>query len=103
VLTSLNGKGPLAGTEITLSFEDGKVSGSAGCNTYFGAYKVEGEDKLTFSDLANTEMACLEPEGIMEQETQYLGTLRGATGLRLSDGELQIFSAGGGVLVFSRS
>jgi heat shock protein HslJ len=102
VLTSLNGRGPLADTDITLSFEDGEVSGSAGCNTYFGAYKAEGEDKLTLTDLANTEIGCLEPEGVMEQETEYLQTLRAATGFRLSEGELEIVSAGG-MLVFTQA
>jgi heat shock protein HslJ len=103
VLRSLNGGSPLAGTEVTVAFEDGEVSGSAGCNSYFGSYRVEGEDKLTLTDLANTEMACFEPQGIMEQEVEYLSVLRAATGFRLSDGELQLFSAGGGLLVFMQA
>ena len=103
MLTSLIGSNPIAGSEITLDFEGGEGTGSAGCNSYFGSYTVEGADKLTFSAIASTEMACLEPEGIMEQETEYLDTLRAATGFSLSEGELQIFSTGGGVLVFSRA
>ena len=103
VLTSLNGSSPIAGSEITLAFQGGQGTGSAGCNSYFGSYTVEGADKLTFSAIASTEMACLEPEGLMEQETEYLDTLRAATGFRLSDGKLEIPSAGGGLLVFSRA
>ncbi len=103
VLQSLNGRSPLGGAQITLAFEEGQARGSAGCNSYGGAYTVRGEDGLTFSDLYNTEMACLEPAGIMEQEAEYLDTLRAATGFRVSDAELQILSVGGGVLVYSRA
>ena len=103
VLTSLNGSAPIAGTEITLAFEGGEGTGFAGCNSYFGSYTVEAADKLTFSAVGSTEMACLEPEGVMEQEAEYLDTLRAATGVRLSAGELQILSAGGRLLVFRRA
>ena len=103
VLTSLNGSRPLEGVPVTLVFEDGEVSGSASCNSYFGAYTVEGADELTFSGIGSTLMACLEPEGIMDQEVQYLETLGAAASFRLSDGELQLYSAGGGLLVFSRA
>jgi heat shock protein HslJ len=103
VLTSLNGRSPLASADVTLAFRDGEASGSAGCNSYFGSYRVEGVDGLEFSAIANTEMACLEPAGIMEQETEYLTTLRAATRFRLSDGKLEILTAGGSALVYSRA
>lgn len=103
VLQSLNGLSPLAGTQVTLAFEGGQASGSAGCNSYFGAYRVEGQEGLTFDAIANTEMACLEPAGIMEQETQYLEILRGATSFRISDAELEMTGTGGAVLVYSRA
>jgi len=103
VLQSLNGLSPLLGTRVTLAFEGGQASGSAGCNSYFGAYRVEGQDGLIFDAIANTEMACLEPAGIMEQETQYLEILRGASSFRLSDGELEMTGTGGAVLVYSRA
>jgi len=103
VLTSLNGSSPLEGTEITLAFDDGEASGSAGCNSYFGPYTVDGTGGLTFQGLANTEMACLEPEGIMEQETEYLQILRAATRFSVADGQLEILADGGGVLVYRRA
>ncbi len=61
-------------SEISLDFEDGQASGSAGCNHYFGSYKVKA-NMLSFGVIASTEMACLEPEGLMEQETGYLKAL----------------------------
>jgi heat shock protein HslJ len=103
VLTSLNGGSPLEGTEITLAFDDGEASGSAGCNSYFGPYTVDGAGGLTFHGLANTEMACLEPEGIMEQETEYLQILRAANRYSVTDGQLEILADGGGVLLYRRA
>jgi heat shock protein HslJ len=83
----------LEGSEITAIFDsaEGQVNGSAGCNNYFGSYKVNN-DKLAILDQANTEMACFEPEGIMEQENQYLKILRAVVSYQVQDGELQIKS-----------
>jgi heat shock protein HslJ len=103
VLTSLNGSSPLQGTEITLAFDDGEASGSAGCNSYFGPYTVQGTDGLAFHGLASTEMACLEPEGIMEQETEYLQLLRAASRFAITDGQLEISGDGGGLLIYIRA
>jgi heat shock protein HslJ len=97
-LLTLGGAGLIPGTAITATFEDGQVHGSA-CNSYGGSYKVSG-DKLTLSDLFMTEMACVEPQGIMEQERQYLEMLGMAQTFRLSSGQLQIFSSGGEALTF---
>jgi heat shock protein HslJ len=83
----------LDGSEITAIFDGDKsqINGSAGCNNYFGSYQVS-DDKLTIMDLANTEMSCLEPEGVMEQENQYLRILRTVVGYLVQDGELHINS-----------
>jgi heat shock protein HslJ len=97
-LVTLGGAGLVPGTQITATFEEGQVHGQA-CNSYGGSYKVSG-DKLTLSDLYMTEMACLEPQGVMEQERQYLEMLGMAQTFKLSGGQLQVFSAGGEVLTF---
>ena len=62
---------PIAGRAITISFENGQVHGSSGCNSYFGEYKINGNE-ISFGPLASTEMACMDPEGIMNQEQEYL-------------------------------
>ena len=62
---------PLGGSMITIEFEDGEVHGRSGCNSYFGEYTVKGNE-ISFGMLAATEMACMEPEGIMQQEQEYL-------------------------------
>jgi len=85
-----NLQSPIAGTQITATFDsaEGQVRGSAGCNSYFGDYQIN--DKLSIPVLANTEMYCLEPEGVMEQEYQYLRTLQSAESYQIQDGKLQI-------------
>jgi heat shock protein HslJ len=72
-------------TEITAEFVDGTVSGLSGCNNYSGSYELDG-DKISVGPLAVTEKFCAEPEGIMEQETEYLAALQAATTYRI-DGE----------------
>ncbi|MCD4671267.1 MAG: META domain-containing protein [Anaerolineaceae bacterium] len=65
---------PLEGNTFTIEFENGEVHGHSGCNSYFGEYKVKGNE-ISFGMLAATEMACMDPEGIMQQEQEYLAFL----------------------------
>jgi heat shock protein HslJ len=66
----------LAGdTRITLSFENGAVSGNAGCNTFRGAYVVEGKG-VKIGPLATTRKACAEE--LMKQERELLAALESA-------------------------
>jgi heat shock protein HslJ len=65
----------IIGTEITANFgEDGTLSGSAGCNNYNATYEVDG-DNISIGPAAATRMFCPEPDGVMEQEVQYLAAL----------------------------
>jgi heat shock protein HslJ len=89
----------LPGTEITASFEDGQVRGSAGCNSYGGSYQVSG-DSISVRELFHTEMACLEPEGVMEQEQTYLQYLGGVETFSVSHGQLHMTRADGETLTF---
>ena len=50
-----------------------------------------------------TEMACLEPEGAMQQEMLYLEFLGNAKTFMLTDGGLQIMRADGEALTFVRA
>jgi heat shock protein HslJ len=89
----------MEGTEITATFEDGQVKGMAGCNSYFGAYQVQGQ-RLTVGQVGVTEMFCMEPEGLMEQEAFYLETLGDAQRYEFTDGRLMIFRSDGEALTF---
>ena len=90
----------IADTVITAEFDgsEAMLTGSAGCNSYFSDYAADGSD-VTFSTLAWTERACLNPEGVMEQELEYLGVLRDVDRYEVDDTTLRLFYPGG-VLVF---
>ncbi len=89
----------LADTEITLMFgEDGQVTGSAGCNGYFGGYTVDGEN-LTIGPLGATMMACGEPEGVMAQETDYLAMLDSVATYSITGDTLTLLDANGQTLL----
>jgi len=89
----------LAETEITVTFEDGTASGSAGCNTYSAAYTFDGSF-FTFEAPAATEMACLDPADVMEQEQRYLGFLEDVTAYHINGNQLRLETGDGRVLVF---
>lgn len=89
---------PLTGTTVTIKFEDGAASGSAGCNSYSGEYQLDG-DKLTIGMVASTVMACLEP-GVMEQESAYLAFLQQANSHTILDDFLYIYREDGSALKF---
>jgi len=99
-LIEIDGQAPLAGAEVTLQFEPDAVSGSTGCNHYYGEYKA-GSNELAFGMLGQTEMACLEPEGLMAQERAYLDALSRAEQFTVADDQLRILCKGGDVLVFA--
>ena len=99
VLMAYRKTSPISGTTITATFEDGQVRGSAGCNSYSGSYQVSG-DTITVGAVAITEMACLEPEGVMEQELLFVEFLTDAQTFRLADGQLQTFRSDGEALTF---
>ena len=96
-----NPKTVLEGTEITAIFESAEkqLRGSAGCNTYFGEYEIVG-NQVSIYQLAYTEMACMEPEGVMEQESEYLGILQKAKSFEVENGLLRI-TTDSQLLVFS--
>jgi heat shock protein HslJ len=80
----------LIGTELTAVFGmDGNLSGSSGCNTYVGSYKVDG-DKITIGPLASTKKFCNEPAGVMEQESQLLAALESAATYKIEGNRLQL-------------
>ena len=97
-LTSLKGEALIVGTQITLSFSETSINGSAGCNTYGGSYTA-AEDSLSLSDLYWTEMACLDPEGVLDQELAYLNTLNTAASYRVDAGRLELYDEAGALIL----
>lgn len=100
-LLTLNGAPLLADSTITATFEEGKITGYSGCNSYGGAYTVKGAD-LQLGEIAMTLMACLE-EGVMEQEQAYMEALSNVAKFRLDNDRLELLDASGvSLLAYAR-
>lgn len=75
--------------------ESGRVSGFGGCNRYMGGYEHH-DDRLSFSQLASTMMAC--PEG-MDLEQRFLRALAQVSAYRLEGGNLALLDGAGKVIL----
>jgi heat shock protein HslJ len=86
----------LPDSEVTATFQDGRVAGRDGCNQYNGTYKVTG-NVLTIKLGASTMMAC-DPK-IMDQAQAYLAALSSSATYQITGKQLQITNGGGKVAV----
>ncbi|RUA18112.1 MAG: hypothetical protein DSY55_00790 [Clostridia bacterium] len=99
-LTALNsGKSGMISNLVTERIamtldNNNQVSGNAGCNNYFGSYQIHGES-LTFGVIAATEMACPEPEGVMETESAFLDMLSKVKNYEIQGEKLAFFEKNG--------
>jgi heat shock protein HslJ len=86
-------------SEITAIFQDGRVAGNAGCNSYFGEYELE-DSTLSMGAIGMTEMYCAAP-GIMEQEYAYLSALALVSSYEIRGNTVEMKNADGEpVLIF---
>jgi heat shock protein HslJ len=108
VISYNNGRGGvvsvITGTELTADFaEDGQLSGSSGCNTYTAPYE-SGDETISIRPPSTTRKFCGEPEGLMEQENEYLTALQTATTYQIEGNSLNMRTADGETVAnFSRS
>jgi heat shock protein HslJ len=84
--------GVLGQSSITMSFKDGTVAGSAGCNNFHGKYSTAGS-KLEVGPLATTRRACEEP--LMTQEREFLAALASAVTWSIDGNVLDMHRADG--------
>ncbi len=98
-LVSYDGKSLIPGTAMTVEFTKGEISGSASCNHYFGSYKIKNET-IQITGLGWTEMACLNPEGIMEQEQSLMSMLADSVSISSGDQFLELRTVDGTLLIF---
>ncbi len=103
LLSYFDGRGQTAAVQadgqITAEFTADGVSGSAGCNSYFASYQLDG-DRLALGPIGATLMACNDPLG--SQETAYLTALAAASRVRLAAGRLEALDAQGSVALTYR-
>ena len=77
---SIDGQQPvIQNTNISLSIdmETMQLNGLSGCNTYRADFVMDdASHDLRISNIISTEMACDDPENIMQQSQNYLATLQ---------------------------
>jgi heat shock protein HslJ len=72
------------------TFEDGRVSGSTGCNRFTAPYAIDGSG-LEIGQIASTRMACPPPGDAVERA--YLAALEGVTTWRMENEALALLDA----------
>lgn len=96
---TIDNAAPFGTRPISLYFApEGRVDGNAGCNSYFGAYVIDGP-RFDITDVGSTKMAC-EPD-LMRQEAVYLNVL--STSDRYTwhtDGRLTVAAPNGQAVTF---
>ena len=83
-LVELNGKPVSSGVVFILMKPDGTVSGNLGCNTFAGSFILQEGNRITFTQLVNTQKMCLD----MRIETEMLRVLQSADNYNLSEKQL---------------
>ena len=96
-LIEIDGREPAGDSVPTLAFdEEGNISGSAGCNTYFGTPTIEGSS-ISMGPLSTTRMACPGAAGLLE--TAFLAAMDEVDSYTI-DSQGRLVLEGGAVLVF---
>lgn len=80
---------------LILQIDQQRVSGFSGCNRLMGGYKVDG-DRLTFSQMAGTMMACAPPS--MNLERNFHVMLQKVARWRINGERLDLLDDSGAVL-----
>jgi heat shock protein HslJ len=85
------------GIDQSIRFQTGsEVSGSSGCNGFFGTFTQQGP-RLTFGPIASTRRAC--PEPLNSAEQQFFDALARTRSLNASTRELALFGEQGEILI----
>jgi heat shock protein HslJ len=88
-----------------LNFTEEYLGGETGCNFYGGSpdrgkYQAAADGSLNLiMPFAVTVQYCTEPEGIMEQEAEYIEALMNATNFRVINNHLEIANDGEGTIL----
>jgi len=75
---------------MILKEENSRVQGFSGCNNFLGSYELKEANRLSFSQMMSTKMACLND---METETQFLDVLQQTDSYYLHGDTLQLIRA----------
>lgn len=86
--------------EIGFRIEEDKVSGFAGCNNFMGSFSQSEANKIQFSSMASTKMACLTTTF---DERIFIRAFDTIDEYELSDDGLKLMSKGNVLATFKKS
>lgn len=95
-LTDLAGQAVVEGSEVTLEFAEGVMTGRAGCNGFGADYALDGGDLTVGQQMATSMIYCA--GGLTDQEAAYNQALIAAQSVTLEDGALTVHTANGDLL-----
>ena len=95
-LVNLNGQSVGSHPQVSIKFEDSKINGTDGCNSYSTSYTVKGGKFSVNKNIAATMMAC--PEPIMQQANAYITALTQAAAYKIDGRQLMLSDASGKVV-----
>ncbi|MDT0294912.1 META domain-containing protein [Mesonia ostreae] len=72
---------------FTLNTKDNKVTGYAGCNSFFGNYTLGAGNRISFSTLGLTKMACSEDDF---KESELMNVLDMTDNYRINGNQLEL-------------
>lgn len=88
----------LPDTQSSVSFDGSRLWASAGCNTVDGVYEAE-RGSLAVGELTTTDIECMEPVGVMEQESAVAEALRAAARYRVEGRTMTIWNESGTIVL----
>jgi heat shock protein HslJ len=101
-LALLGGETLSSDHDLSIRFEEGRVTGSGGCNRFAGGYTLTGES-LTLTQLVSTQMACADGD-VMGQEIRLLERLSQVSMFDLTaDGALELRTGAGETITAYRT
>lgn len=83
---------PLLNSQLTIAFQSGTATGSAGCNTFRAAYTADAAN-LTFGPAATTRRMCA--DDLMTQEREFLAAIASSSRWVTEGGALHLHRADG--------
>ena len=98
--TEVRGHDLVAGSTVTLAFEDGQISANAGCNTMNGSATWDGGTLVVAEPLASTMMGC---EDALAAQDQWLSSfLTSSPALKVEGDTLTLGDASSGMTLTAK-
>lgn len=98
----VNGVPVIAGSALTLTLDDGRASGTLGCNRFSASYQRMSRERIRFGPLAATRAACAD-DALNDQERRYGALLTAVESYSFyGDGSLSLIAGDGRAVRFRR-